>query len=245
MQPPSSHVPAAPSPAPTLPEVGWAVRAPQGLADRRRQWHDDPRNALGDNVERRRQDRNLVLQRIAAGDLAAVQHCMNQYGGMILGLARRWTHGLTDAEDAVQEIFLDLWSSAGRFDPERSSEAAFVVMIARRRLIDIRRKHRSSPASASVTTDALEGLSAEAVSPDRGSEARQIEKAVSLLKPEPRRILLMAICEGLTHEQIASATGLPLGTVKSHARRALLKVREILAEEAVSQPAEPAPEKST
>ena len=81
-----------------------------------------------------------ILERIAAGDANAVQECMDLYGNLVWSLARRFTRSAAEAEDAVQEVFLDVWKSAARFDAKRASEKTFVAMIARRRLIDLLRR---------------------------------------------------------------------------------------------------------
>jgi RNA polymerase sigma factor (sigma-70 family) len=77
-----------------------------------------------------------VLDRIAGGDLAAINECISQYGGLIWSLARRLTRTPADAEDATQEIFVNVWSSATAFDSAKGSETVFIAVIARRRLID-------------------------------------------------------------------------------------------------------------
>jgi RNA polymerase sigma-70 factor (ECF subfamily) len=171
---------------------------------------------------------NAVLQRIAAGDRDAIQDCMKAYGGLVWSLARRMLPNADDAEDAVQEIFVDIWKNAGRFDPNQASETTFVAMIARRRIIDKVRyaKRRISP-------DSLEDVLAE---PSDGSdrkmqtsiEAREAAKALNALRPEQRQVLQMSIVQGLSHQEIADATGMPLGTVKTHARRGILQARGIL-----------------
>ena len=76
------------------------------------------------------------LQRVADGDGDAIKICIDAYGSIVWSLARRMTTNNEEAEDAVQEIFIDLWKSAERFDPQQGSEVTFVAMIARRRLID-------------------------------------------------------------------------------------------------------------
>jgi RNA polymerase sigma-70 factor (ECF subfamily) len=81
-----------------------------------------------------------ILKRIAAGDKTAVQDCLDSYGGLVWSLARRMSPNTNEAEDAVQEIFIDVWKNAARFDESQSSETTFVAMIARRRLIDRLRK---------------------------------------------------------------------------------------------------------
>src|SRR5580700_4844427 len=86
-----------------------------------------------------------VLQRIARGDAAAVRECIEQYGALVWSLARRLSRTPADAEDATQDIFLDIWRSAGRFDESQGSDKVFIAMIARRRLIDRLRKATAEP----------------------------------------------------------------------------------------------------
>ena len=81
-----------------------------------------------------------VLQRIAAGESSAVRECIDQYGALVWSLARRLSRTPADAEDATQEIFLDIWRSAFRYDSSQGSPQVFIAMIARRRLIDRLRK---------------------------------------------------------------------------------------------------------
>ncbi|HVS18795.1 MAG TPA: sigma factor, partial [Planctomycetota bacterium] len=81
-----------------------------------------------------------ILQRIAAGDRQAVQQCIDAYGGLVGSMARRAGLAAGEAEDAVQDVFVALWRSAQRFDPAVAAERTFDAMIARRRLIDVRRR---------------------------------------------------------------------------------------------------------
>jgi len=165
-----------------------------------------------------------LLPRVATGDAAAVREVLARYGGLVWSLARRVDPD--DAEDAVQEIFLDLWKSAARFDPAIASEVAFVAMIARRRLIDRRRARVRRP-----RVDPLEQASAMVdprVAPDIRAEAAMAARALDQLRPEPREVLLLSTCHGLSHAEIATETGMPLGTVKAHARRGLISIRAAL-----------------
>lgn len=167
-----------------------------------------------------------LLQRVAAGDPVAVRACLAEFGGLVWSLARRLSPSASDAEDAVQEIFLDLWKSAARFDPSAASEVTFVAMIARRRLIDRRRRVQRRP-----VTESMPDISPGANDP-RGelcAEAAMAAKAMATLRPEQKQVLVLATFHGLSHEEIAAQLGMPLGTVKAHARRGLLRVREVLA----------------
>jgi RNA polymerase sigma-70 factor (ECF subfamily) len=170
-----------------------------------------------------------ILTRVANGDCAAVQECLDRYGGLVWSLARRLCLDATDVEDAVQEIFVDLWKSADRFNESIASEPTFVAMIARRRLIDRRRKRMRSPEDAAGFPEA--SVPAAAVDVDHASvsdEAARAAAAMKQLRPEQQQVLALAIHYGRTFEQIAQILGMPLGTVKTHARRGLIRLRELL-----------------
>jgi len=169
-----------------------------------------------------------VLQRIASGDSAAVRECIDEYGALIWSLARRLTRTPSDAEDATQEIFLDIWRSAGRFDPTQGSDKVFIAMIARRRLIDRLRKTTSEPAMDPV--EALESVawSDPGTASETSLEAEQAARALQELRPEHRQVLELGLLHGLSQTEIAARLGMPLGTVKYFMRRRLIKVREFL-----------------
>jgi RNA polymerase sigma-70 factor (ECF subfamily) len=82
-----------------------------------------------------------LLQRVASGDMAAMQSCMDTYGGLMWSLARRFCPTATEAEDAVQEAFISVWENAQRYDPSKGAEVTFVAMIARRRRFERRNAH--------------------------------------------------------------------------------------------------------
>jgi RNA polymerase sigma-70 factor (ECF subfamily) len=174
-----------------------------------------------------------ILERVAAGTPGAVQECIDRYAGLVWSLARRFCASPSDAEDAVQEIFLDVWRSSKRFDPAVAAEATFIAMIARRRLID--RSRRTKRSTASLDSGDM-GLSLGDDQPqplataELGEDARRAALALDSLKPEQQRVLRLSIYQGLSHEKIAESTGLPLGTVKTHVRRGLIRLREILGE---------------
>jgi RNA polymerase sigma-70 factor (ECF subfamily) len=142
-------------------------------------------------------------------------------------LARRI--GLPDAEteDAVHEVFTELWRNGNRYDPNIASETAFVATIARRRLIDRRRRLGRQPVRQQLT-DAEPEREVSRPRNEVGEEAARAAKAFEQLTPEQQRVLRLSVYEGLSHELISRSTGLPLGTVKTHARRGLIRLREML-----------------
>lgn len=167
-----------------------------------------------------------ILQRIAEGDQSAVQDCLKQYGNLVWYLVRKFTSNAEDAEDAAQEIFIDIWRNAARFDAAKAPEAAFITMIARRRLIDqLRKRKRQSQFQP------LEDFTFIAQT-DAGSEmqilldARRASQIIDGLRPERKKVINLAIFGGLSHPEIAERTGMPLGTVKTHIRRGFQKVRK-------------------
>lgn len=171
-----------------------------------------------------------VLPRVARGEVGAVRECLDRYGGLVWGLATRYLGNRADAEDATQEVFIELWKSAARFDANLSSEPTFVAVVARRRLIDRRRKLARGPDLEPLPA-ALAGKES-APRCDTADDVARAVAAVDRLRATPRRLLLMAVVHGRTHLQIAAETGLPLGTVKAHIRRGLIAVRASLAGEA-------------
>jgi len=177
----------------------------------------------------------IILHRIAKGEKAAVQDCLNKYGGLVWSLARRMSASTEDAEDAVQEIFIDVWKNAERFDESQSSETTFIAMIARRRLID-----RLRYTKRRISADALEDMVSEPQNHadeemQTNIEAKDAARALRQLRPEQRQVLQLSIVQGLSHQEISDATGIPLGTVKTHARRGLLQVREFLGMSSINE----------
>jgi RNA polymerase sigma-70 factor, ECF subfamily len=169
-----------------------------------------------------------LLERIARGDDAAVAQVMDQYGALVWSIARRLTRNPSDAEDAVQEIFTDVWRSAHRFDEKAGTEKVFITTIARRRLID--RMRRIANRVSTESTDVLDELGFH--TPDTAAEvsveAERAARVLEKLRPEQRQVIELGLLHGLSHSEIAGMTGMPLGTVKTFMRRGLIQVREML-----------------
>lgn len=183
---------------------------------------------LTPNALRTRCMTDSVLIKVAQGDQRAVRACIDEFGSLVWSIARRLTRTRADAEDAVQEIFTDLWRSAGRFDPAQGSEKVFVATIARRRLID--RLRRISNQGTTAPTEELDSLAwaDPGVHAENCAEAQTAARAVMQLRPEQRRVLELALLQGLSHAEIAEKLNMPLGTVKTMMRRGLIQVRELM-----------------
>jgi RNA polymerase sigma factor (sigma-70 family) len=169
-----------------------------------------------------------LLERIAAGDPSAVEGCLEKYRGLVWSLARRLLGNYADAEDAVQDIFIDLWRHAGRFDAAISPESAFVATVARRRLIDRQRRlhwRETAPLAEEPAAPAAEF--AEEL--EKREESQRTRRMFEQLRPQERRVLELSYDAGLSQQEIAEVTKLPVGTVKTHTRRGLQRLRQLLA----------------
>ena len=186
-----------------------------------------------------------LLPRIAAGETIAVQECLDRYGGLVWSLARRYCADVQLAEDSVQNIFLHLWEVADRFDENIASETTFVAMIARRRLIDWQRKQKWVNDLTDCDFDNLRNdVAAPGERLEICEEAARAELLLCQLPDVQQRVIRLNVFDGLSHSLIAEQTGLKLGTVKTHIRRGLIKIREALFFESTpdkSSPAWPTP----
>jgi RNA polymerase sigma factor (sigma-70 family) len=175
----------------------------------------------------------LLLHLVARGDQVAVKELTRKYAGLVYALARRMCMSQSEVEDAVQEVFIALWQSGARFDPSIAAEETFVSMIARRRLID--RRRRAQRRSVEQATEDLSyvaqpgGSGGEpGASSGLSEEARLATELLKTLRPEQQQVLRLAVGRGFSHEQISALLGLPLGTVKTHVRRGLIALREAM-----------------
>lgn len=180
-----------------------------------------------------------ILERVAAGDPSAVNECLKRYGDLVWSLARRYLRNAADAEDAVQDIFIDLWRSAARYDRSIASEVAFISTIARRRLIDRIRQAERRPQTDSLDDD--EGAPIDPGIPatvEDDTEVTIVERVLAEMDPEHQKVLCMSLYQGYSHSEIAERLSLPLGTVKTRVRRGLIHIREQLQITASGDPAE-------
>jgi RNA polymerase sigma factor (sigma-70 family) len=196
---------------------------------------DVPRTTAGAAVQRSAANERMIealLPRIARGDGAAVADFLRRHTALVWGQARRFCRDAQEAEDAVQDVFLEIWRSASRFDPAQGSETTFVATITRRRLVDRMRRRSARPRSDGLEDPAAVPAKSEPDEAELREEAARARAAMAQLRPEQREVLELALGHGRTHQEIAAVVGIPLGTVKSHARRGLIRLREMLGVEA-------------
>ena len=162
-----------------------------------------------------------LLRRLAAGDPQALGEFYDLYAGLVNGLALRILRDASDAEDVVQEVFVQVWRQASRFDPDRGTPEAWLCTMARTRALDrLRRRttRREEPEEAAPAPS----------TPPGSAEAIAVRKALDGLSVDQRRALELAYYEGLTQSEIAERLGEPLGTVKTRIRTAMIRLREVL-----------------
>ena len=175
-----------------------------------------------------------LLERVAAGDQAALSSLYDRYSGMLLGLARRVLHSTEDAEEVLQEAFVQVWQQARRYDRRKSAVSTWLVLLTRSRAIDRLRSHQ-------VKDRTLSHLQQEKRSSHTSPEGsrnvlhqqrrRRLRDELSSLPDEQRQVLELAFFAGMTQSEIANDTGIPLGTVKTRTLLAMKKLRQALQSE--------------
>ena len=177
-------------------------------------------------------DRDL-LGRVARSDAAALRQLYESYGGRVMAVALRVLSSRSEAEEIVQEAFVDVWYRATQFDPARGSAEGWIIAIARNRAID-RLRSRASQTRIKAEVGRAAEDAPRATTPLESAaekETRQrVEKALAELPEEQRRVVELAFWRGLSQTEIAAETGDPLGTVKGRARAALEKLARLLPE---------------
>ena len=164
-----------------------------------------------------------------------MEDCLTRYGGLVWSIARRLSANNADAEDAVQEIFIDLWRSSSRYDAGIASESTFIATIARRRLIDRRRRQDRRPTTATLDEQQFPQSPPDPIERLQLCDDAALARGKMLeLSGDQQRVLTLAIEKGCSQTEIAERLELPLGTVKTHARRGLIKLRELMAVDAAA-----------
>jgi RNA polymerase sigma-70 factor (ECF subfamily) len=170
-----------------------------------------------------------LLHAVARGDEAALAALYDRYSAILYGLLVRILHDRPEAEDVLQEVFLQIWQRASSFDEGRGRPFTWLVTLARSRAIDRLRavgsRERAALASAAETVEPVADAERDAERSERGEVVRG---ALAEIPEEQRRALLLAYFEGLSQTEIAARLNQPLGTVKTRMRSGLMRLRELL-----------------
>ena len=177
-----------------------------------------PETQLGDHAD-------ALGQAFAAGDVE-LRAVYDAHGPLVFGICRR-TLGDEAAREVTQDVFVSAWRARQQFDPTRGTLAAWLVGITKRRVVDhVRRERRHSERRAEE--DDRAGSSASEPEVERIADRLTVAHALSGLADRPRDVIKLAYVDGLTHQEIAERTCLPLGTIKSDIRRGLVTLRQHL-----------------
>ena len=175
---------------------------------------------------------SALLTRIAGGDEAALEALYDATSSRVHGLVLRILRNPAAAEEVTGDVFFQVWRQAPRFDPARGQPLAWILTIARSRALDQLRRDDPALLHPEPAT-LLDAEPHDEAGPQDLLGACQdnavLHRALAALDPLPRQLIALVFFRGLTHEEVAAHAGLPLGTVKSHVRRALLNLRGALA----------------
>ncbi len=178
-----------------------------------------------------------LMRRVAANDEKAVADLYDRFGSLVYRMAFQSMPTRAEAEDAVQEVFVRLWRTAERYDPDRAALVTWVMLITRRHLVDKLRRSRARVKASSLDAAPAPLAASQAPAP---SESERDERLSLLLKridtlPELQRtVVTRAYLRGQTLRQIGEDLNTPLGTIKSALSRALVRLRERTSEELVT-----------
>ncbi|MFJ1655267.1 sigma-70 family RNA polymerase sigma factor [Streptomyces sp. NPDC088337] len=173
-------------------------------------------------------DELLVL--VAGGDHKAFEELYGLVSGPIYGLVRRVVRDPAQSEEVAQEVLLELWRSAPRFDPGRGSALSWVLTLAHRRAVDRVRSARAAGEreqreAARAASPAFDHVAEEV---EAGLEREWVRRCLDHLTARQRQSVTLAYYDGYTYREVAERLSLPLGTVKTRMRDGLIRLRECL-----------------
>jgi len=172
-----------------------------------------------------------LLTRIVARDPEALAKLYDRYRGVVMAFALRVLRDRAEAEEAVVDVFHQVWRHAETFDAGRGSVAAWIMILCRSRAVD-RLRQRGRRQAVESSGDGLHEMPSSAKRPDEEAESslvkRRVVRALAVLSAGQREAIELAYYEGLSHAEIASRLREPLGTVKTRIRQGMLQLRASL-----------------
>ncbi len=168
-----------------------------------------------------------LLARFGAGEERALEALYRRWSPLVFTMALRALGDRADAEDVTQRTFVSAWSSRESYDPERAAISTWLVAIARRRIADVREARAKVAAVHEQLQRLLDPHALVTGEVDLGDRLLLADE-LARLEPDAQRVIRLAFYDDLTHDQIARRLDMPLGTVKSHIRRSLTRMRRRL-----------------
>jgi RNA polymerase sigma-70 factor (ECF subfamily) len=203
-----------------LPGIGaWCA----GLLERRWSVPAGPICHIGGRVD---PDPTTLIASVANGDQAAFASLYDVLSPTVFGVVRRVLRDSSQAEEVTQEVFVEIWKQATRFDPERGSVRTWAVMIAHRRAVDrVRSEQSHRDRQVTVAAAAVEAPASPEDDAVEAEDRQRARAAMATLPAAQREALELAFYDGLTHVQISEHLGVALGTVKTRIRDGLIRLR--------------------
>jgi RNA polymerase sigma-70 factor (ECF subfamily) len=172
-----------------------------------------------------------LVERMRIGQERALEELYDATVGKLYALASAILRSAEDAEEIVCETYAYAWANAARFDASRANALGWLLMLCRSRALDRWRQRRAD--ASIIDVGALNEASGGSADPPHDilslmQQGTRVHAALAQLTPERRHLVSLAFLHGMSHQEIAAAVRLPLGTVKSHVRRALSQLREVL-----------------
>ncbi len=182
---------------------------------------------------------SALVERIMAGDESALAALYDRYAGMLFAMLVRILRDTGAAEEILQDLFLQLWRGAARFDANRGSMAAWLLVIGRNRAISRLRGRERREILEDPQEFSFESLPSSGNLEDEASRMQlmgRLKVGLATLPAEQREALELAYFEGMTQTEIAAKTGSPLGTVKSRVRAAMQALKQYFDDGTTRQP---------
>jgi RNA polymerase sigma-70 factor (ECF subfamily) len=177
-----------------------------------------------------------LIARVARRERAAFEELYTRYANILYATALKFLKEDADAQDVVQDVFIQIWEKAKLYDPAKGKPLTWALTMTRNRSIDriraIQRRTRlRDDFQAETFVGESEGIREALTGVDASEKAQILRAAVNKLSAQQREIVELAYFSGLTQSEIAERLGEPLGTVKARARRGLMKLKELLADQ--------------
>jgi len=169
-----------------------------------------------------------LLDRVSSGDRDALADLYDRTSAKLFGICLRILSSESDAEDALQEVYVTVWRKADRFDSGKASPITWLSVLARNKAIDRLRRRRVTAASLDEASEVADDAPSAFDIVQQGIETQRLAGCLDELDAKPRAMIRAAFIEGATYSELATRESVPLGTMKSWIRRALLRLRGCL-----------------